>query len=193
MRPVLRGCVGNLEGHSSCPALFLLAAKEHDHNLFRQLVNLYPVKNGLIVAVAHGLRIQRAAHLVHEVPVIQLLAGLFRARKRDLLEVVIGVADGVVARAAHQPLALPIVECALHLLLRHVQIPRHRRKAHALGVMIAEHQAVEIDLHKLARRAQHVFGNKHILNRRGVKQRSALVKRAKRHQASPPQSQYAFA
>ena len=51
--------------------------------------------------------------------------------------------------------------------------------------MIAEHQSVKIHLHKIARRAEHILGDKHIFHGCGIKQRGAVIKRAKRHISSP--------
>ena len=184
LRPFLGHPVGDLEGDAACPALFLFVAQQHDDDLLGQLVHLYPVEDHLVIAFAEGLRVQRPAHLIHEVPVVQLLAGLFRAGQRDLLEVVIGVAHRIVARLAHEALALPVAVRALHVLRGHIEVARHGSQAHALRMVVAEHQAIEIDLHEVARRAQHVLGDEHIFHRRGVKQRRAVVKRTERHETS---------
>ena len=184
LRPFLCNPVGNLKGNAPRPAFFLFVFKQHDDDLLGQFVHLYPIENRLIIAVTKGLRVQRPAHLVHEVPVIQLLAGLFRAGQRDLLEVVIGVAHRIVARLAHEALALPVAVRALHVLRGHIEVARHGSQAHALRMMVAEHQAIEIDLHKVARRAQHILSDEHIFHRRGVKQRRAVVKRTERHETS---------
>ena len=121
----------------------------------------------------------------NELLIVQLVPRIFRPCQRQLFQIEQRETHGIVANLTDQPVPRPVFERALYVFLRHIQIPGHRGKRHARRRMITQHQRVEIDLHKIAGRAKHIFGDKHIFHGRGIKQRGAVIKRAKRHVSSP--------
>ena len=183
LRPVASRAVRYVEGEAPA-ALLDLHLQQHQHDLLGQLQHVHPVEDLLIVRALGQPVAQDAAHLLGEAAVVELLTRVLRARERELLDVHVGVTDRVVAHLTHQPVARPVAEGVLHVLLRHVEVARHAGERHTLLIMIADHQPIEVDLHIVARRAQHVLGDEHVLHRRHIKPRRTPVKRTKRH--DPP-------
>ena len=183
LRPFLRAPVRNLDGDAP-PAVFHLDLEQHQHDLFRQLEHLNPVVDE-VGLLRQKRPFEDALGLPDKLFVIQLVSRILCPCQRQLLQIGEREADGVIADLTNQPVPRPIFERALHILLLHIQILRHGGERHARRRMITEHQRVKIHLHKIARRAEHILGDKHIFHGCGIKQRGAVIKRAKRHVSSP--------
>ena len=186
MCPFQRLFISNFKTDIST-AVFHFNLQKHQDNFLRQFKHITPIQYDVFFTYVQ-LSIQNTFCFLNQLNiflVIQLIPRILRLRQRQLLQIGEREADGVIADLTNQPIPRPIFERALHILLLHIQILRHGGERHARRRMIAEHQRVKVHLHKIARRAEHILGDKHIFHGCGIKQRGAVIKRAKRHVSSP--------
>ena len=148
---------------------------QHQHDLRLELQILHPAVDALII-----LRLQkpRAEKILQggveaAIGLGHIVLGL--ARHHGFLEVEIAVRRRIVAGAAQHAHALPIGE----------GVAGDRGNRRFLHRMIAQPQAVDIDLHIISRRAEHIFLDKQVFHRRYVKHGKPVCKRTHRHNTNP--------
>ena len=158
------------------PLGFNAVLHQHQHHVRRQIHFLHPlVGHGHIVGTGTTICPEEGIHGLGKLR-IRIIHRRLRIHKQSLLGRDVPPGRGIITDPADEPLPLPVPISGKHLLRGNVQVMSHLLYAHFRRWVIAMHQPVQINLYISAPGTGHVFQNKLVLHRGGVKHGKLLIK-----------------